>query len=161
RRAGSASEGRLSAVGGIVSGALCLGLVMVLTWPALLSSRVSHNEATVVGDIRAITEAEVEYSKANGENYDTLHCLPAPSRCIPGYSAQKSAFLDAALATAQVKAGYRRTFHPGPAPAGGRRKDVSPTSMTTWTYVAVPESPGSSGVRSFCGDGSGRICCLR
>jgi hypothetical protein len=151
-------EGRGAAIGGILLGASCIGLVTVLTLPNLMASRMSANEAAAIGDIRTVIMAEVEYSKANGELYDTLECLAAPARCIPGFEATRPGFLAPELATARVKMGYTRTFHAGPAPEGGRPKGVSPTSMTSYAYVALPASPLSSGVRSFCGDVTGRLC---
>lgn len=151
-------EGWRAAASGMVLGASCIGLVAFLTLPNLLASRVAASEAATTGDIRAVITAEVEYSKINGDLYDTLECVAWPARCIPGLDAMRPGFLAAELATARVKAGYARTFHAGPAPEGGRPRGVSPTSMTSYAYVAVPASPGTTGGRSFCGDVSGRVC---
>jgi hypothetical protein len=55
------------------------------------------------------------------------------------------------------KNGYLRELVTSPAvsdlPAG-----LSPTSTTSYAFVAHPERVGQTGVRSFCGDHTGRIC---
>jgi hypothetical protein len=155
---GRSREGRGAAIGGIVLGGACAGLVALLTYPQVAASRLAHNQGAAITDVRSVIQAELEYSKVNGDHYDTLECLAAPARCIPGYDPAKPAFLAADLASARVKLGYVRTFHAGPAPEAGRGKGVSPTSMTAYAYVATPESPGSSGRLAFCGDVSGRVC---
>jgi hypothetical protein len=161
RRAPAALGGRRSAVAGILLGGSCVALATVLVLPALIASRTQANEVATIGDIRTILQAEVQYSNVNGDSYDTLECLAAPARCIPGYDKAKPAFLPADLAAAHTKNGYLRTFHAGPASKGPRSKEMSPSSIATYAYVAVPASPGSTGVRSFCGDGSGRVCAMR
>jgi type IV pilus assembly protein PilA len=131
-----------------------LGIAAAIAIPGLLRARVSANEATAIGDLRAVTSAEEAYRAANGGYYDTLECLTRPAFCIPGYSG--AAQLDAAHA-ASTKAGYRRTFYPGPPPAT-LSPTVSRSSVTSFAYVAVPAQPNATGVRSFCGDSSGRLC---
>ena len=74
-----------------------------------------------IGDIRTVISAEAAYQSANGGYYGPLECLAAPATCLP-------ALLRADLPRARrsrrptVKNGYRRTFHPGPAVAAGRRR---------------------------------------
>jgi hypothetical protein len=154
-------EGNKSAIGGIALGSVCIGGAVLLALPGMLASRVSHNEAAAIVDTRAVIMAEFEYSKANGDYYDSLACVAAPAHCIPGYDATKPGFLATDLASATTKSGYARSFLPGPAPPDGKRpKTASPTSITAYAYVAMPVSPGSSGRRSFCGDNGGRVCVM-
>jgi len=35
---------------------------------------------------------------------------------------------------------------------------LSPTSMMSFAYTAVPDQKGTTGVRAFCGEPSGRVC---
>jgi hypothetical protein len=35
---------------------------------------------------------------------------------------------------------------------------MNPNGLESWCFAAVPAQPGQSGVRSFAGDHTGRIC---
>ena len=144
----------------LLSGTLLVGGSLLLSWPALMRSRIAENERRVIGDLRTIQAAEAEYSALNRDLFDTLPCVATPSRCVPGRPSTVTA-VTPQLASLTTSWGYVRTFHPGPAPAGGVPAGASPTSLTGFAYVAVPVSPGSTGQRSFCGDASGRICAAR
>ena len=68
-------------------------------------------------------------------------------------------FLDATLTSAQVKSGYRRTFHPGAEVALAQRPGCpGGTGLESFAYTAEPETRGRTGVRGFCGDDTGIIC---
>jgi hypothetical protein len=159
--------GKGLAIGGIVASALSLlvaiplgGIVAAIAIPSLLRARVSANEAQAIGDVRTVISAEAAYQSANSGYYGPLECLPKPGECIPGYGGPT--FLDPALATSAVKSGYRRTFYPGPAASmGASGTEPPPRSIEGFAFVAVPEKPGATGVRSFCGDHSGRVCAVR
>ena len=160
--------GKGFAIGGIAASALSLlvaiplaGIVAAIAIPSLLRARVAANEAATIGDIRTVISAEAAYQSATGGDYGAAG-MPgrSPRRACPRYSGP--AFLDAELASAaDVKNGYRRTFHRGSADlrsleAPGRAG--SARGLRTFAYVAVPETTGKTGVRGFCGDSTGRIC---
>ena len=137
-----------------VPGFACIaGVIAAIAIPSLLRARVSANEAATIGDIRTVISAQSAYQSANQGLYDTMPCLATPANCIPNYTGPT--FIDPALASATLKNGYRRTFHPGPA-SGQRPSGTSPSSLDQWAYVAVPAS-NQTGVRAFCGDFSGII----
>ncbi len=118
---------------------------------------VSRSESWVIGDIRTVISAQAAYQTQNAGHADArLSCLAQPSECIPGYESDQPSFLDAALASLADKKGYRRSFHPG-GPPDAISPGGSPTSVSTWAYVAVPLDPGYSGIRGFCGDSRGQI----
>jgi len=152
--------GKGIAIAGIVANCLALvaipfvGIFAAIAIPSFLRARVSANESVTIGDLRAVVAAEAVYQGANGGLFDTLECLGAPGRCIPGYTGPS--FLDPGLAVPS-KSGYQRTFHPGPAAAEGR-EGVSPSSLESYAFVAVPLTPRTTGMRAFCADSSGRIC---
>jgi type IV pilus assembly protein PilA len=160
--------GRGFAIGGIVSSALSLlvaipimGIVAAIAIPSLLRARVSANEAAAIGDVRTVIAAQAAYSSANCGAFGRLECLSNPrgTGCIVDYPAGAPTFLDATLASAQVKSGYRRTFHPGPEVALTQGAGCpGGTGLESFAYTAVPETRGKTGVRGFCGDASGRIC---
>jgi len=120
-----------------------VGIIAAIAIPSFLRARVSANEAAAIGDVRTVLAAEAAYGSANNGHYGTLECLAKPSACLPGYSGPP--MLDEPLATAEARNGYKRVFHAGPA-------------LASFAYVAIPVEGGRTGVRSFCGDASGRIC---
>jgi type II secretory pathway pseudopilin PulG len=140
------------AIGGIITSVLSLlviPIILAIAIPSLLRARVSANESQAVGNIRAVLSAEAAYASANGGFYDTIECLASPADCIPDYSPQAPVFLGPEFTTIS-KGGYDRYLYPGPAaPASGT---ISPSSMTSFAYVAVPSTPGTTGIRAFCGD---------
>ena len=156
--------GKGFAIGGIATGALSLlvmipmvGIVAAIAIPSLLRARVSANEAATIGDIRTVISAEVAYQSYSGGYYAPPECLAAPATCLPAYSGPH--FLDPELASATVKSGYRRTFHPGSAVASASDGTPAPRgSLESFAYVAVPATRGQTGIRGFCGDATGRIC---
>ena len=129
---------------------------------ALLSANghhgVSRNESRALADVRTVISAQAAYQTANSGYFDSdLSCLAHPDDCLPEYGADQPAFLEDGIASLGPRSGYRRSFHPG-LPPEEIRLEGSPTSVSTWGYLAAPSTPGYSGVRGFCGDSSGRIC---
>ncbi|MCM2255071.1 MAG: DUF4190 domain-containing protein [Vicinamibacteria bacterium] len=157
-------SGKGLAIGGIVTSGLSLlllipffGIVAAIAIPSFLRARISANEASAMGDVRTVISAEAAYQSQNGAYYGSLECLSAPAGCIPGYTGP--AFL-LGPPLAGDKAGYRRTFHPGPAVQPGEDEvgRVSPSSLQGFAFTAVPLQPGTTGTRSFCGDATGVVC---
>jgi hypothetical protein len=134
--------------------------VLVSIAVQVFDTRTSANETTTIADIRTMISAQEAYRDSNGGLYEgRLECLARPSSagCAPGLPADPLPFIDAALASNELRNGYRRRFEPG------RAEEADPsvssrTSVGGFAYVAVPETPGRSGVRSFCGDSSGIVC---
>jgi hypothetical protein len=128
---------------------------------SLLRAHVSTAEATALGDIRTVISAQAAYADQNDGRYEPrLECLVEPSTCLPDYPANGPLFLDRRLAYLRPKAGYRRAFHPGPpaAPRPPLRGRPRPPGVLSFAYTAVPEEPGQTGVRGFCGDSTALIC---
>ncbi len=152
--------GKGLAIGGIVCGVVSflmipvIGIVAAIAIPSLLRARVSANEASAIADVRVVVSAQAAYASSNRGLHDNLACLAAPAGCIPGY--QGAAFLPPEVAATGPRRGYRFTLHLGP-PASSEGP-VSPSSVGSYAYVAVPLNVGQTGVRSFCGDSTGRIC---
>jgi type IV pilus assembly protein PilA len=157
--------GKGLAISGIVASAFSfimipfIGIIAAIAIPSLLRARISANEAGTLGDLRTLISAERAYHSATGGVFDTPECLLAPSRCIPNYSVTGPTFLRAE-ALAPTRHGYLRTFHSGPPlrwrPVG--KATLSPSSMRSFAYVAVPLGWGQTGTRAFCADSTGQIC---
>jgi hypothetical protein len=122
------------------------------------SHRVPRNESRTIADIRALVAAQAAYQSLNHGHADgNLSCLAQPAMCLPDHGDHEVAVLDGEIAALGPRYGYRRSFHPG-LPPEGLRLEGSLSSVRTWAYLATPAEPGVTGVRSFCGDSSGRIC---
>lgn len=155
--------GKGLAIAGIAASAVSfvlaavIGVIAAIAVPSLLRARISANESSAIGDVRTVISAQFAYQSANNGYFDTPECLANPSACLRDYTGPE--FVSASLALASTKSGYRRTFVPGPpAPAEALQQGASPSSLQSFAYLAVPESPGRTGVRAFCGDSSGRLC---
>jgi hypothetical protein len=135
-----------------------VGIIAAIAVPGLLRARMAGNEASAIGTIRALLSAEIAYSTANGGLFDKPECLVAPAGCLPQYSG--SPMLDSGFASQFTKSGYTFRFTGG-SPVDlqtARLRQLSPTSVSTFSFVALPVSPNSSGVRGFCGDPRGAVC---
>jgi hypothetical protein len=136
-------------------------VILFAVWVALpthVYPVAAANESAALGDVRNVISAQAAYASANGGYYDELRCLATPRECIPGYPPEAPSFLGE-KATEKVREGYRRELRAGPAAAaeGEEAKRISPSSIRSFAYVAVPVEPGRSGHRAFCGRSDGVI----
>jgi type IV pilus assembly protein PilA len=152
--------GKGQAIGGIVCGgfslvaALPVGLIVAaIAIPSLMRARIAANESAAVGDIRTMISAEFTYQGAAGV-YGSLECLAKPESCHG--SLGSIALIDSVLAAGGPKNGYEHTFHPGPAQESPTITGLS--GLAGFAYTAVPQAPGRTGIKAFCGDASGAIC---
>ena len=132
-----------------------IGIIAAIAIPSLLRARVSANESATIGDVRTMVSAQAAYESGAG-SYALPDCLASPAQpgCFAGYPAGQPPFLDADLAGASTKNGYRRIFVRGPA----KPTRMNPNGIATFCYAAVPVRAGQTGIRSFAADHSGRIC---
>jgi prepilin-type N-terminal cleavage/methylation domain-containing protein len=115
-------------------------VIAAIAIPNLLRSRIAANEASAVGSLRAINNAEVTYSAT----YNTYTCTLADMGPPSGGgtpSSSGAAILDATLAGGS-KSGY--SFTHGTC-------NVSGIFTTSYQWLADPSS-SSSGTRHFCTD---------
>jgi hypothetical protein len=138
----------------VVAVAVCavflVAIIAAIAVPGLLRARISGNEASAIGTLRAISSAETTYAAtANGGYYDSQKCLVHPTQCVPGFSG--GPFLAQEY---DLKSGYRFELH------GDRLADLRPgtsmSSLRAFSVVAVPVS-SSTGTRIFCVDDSGVV----
>jgi hypothetical protein len=134
---------------------------LVVCAPVLALAHTLHpgrGESAVIGEIRTVLSAQKAYRGVNHGLADArLLCLASPAKCVPGYPADGAAFLDVSLTRPPERRGYRFSLHPG-SHLAHPPEGASPTSVESFAYVAVPVSPGSTGVRGFCGDSAGHLC---
>ena len=127
-----------------------IGIIAAIAIPGLLRARMSGNETSAIGSLRAINSAQVNFAANCGQgNYaDSLPNLAlAPAAGGEGFI---SVDLSAA---APVKSGYNITFTAGAAPVTAPTVCNAATTSVTFAVNADPAAVGSSGTRYFFSNG--------
>lgn len=116
-----------------------LGLVLAIAVPYGLRRHVEGQVKAAVADLRVLQVAMVGYKAANGGFYDSrLACLVNPG-CLPDRGRLPAGILDASLASAESRHGYRFRLVPGPPPKSVPPTS-SPTSVVSYCYMASPDA---------------------
>ncbi len=130
-----------------------IGIIAAIAVPGLLRARMSGNEASAIGSLRAIGSSQQAFSSscANGFYASVLSQLAMP----PG-GATGAPFISPDLGAGEPeveKSGYTIDMQPGATGTTGTVdacNTVSAIQLTTNYYAkADPVSPGSSGGRYF------------
>jgi prepilin-type N-terminal cleavage/methylation domain-containing protein len=132
-----------------------IGIIAAIAVPGLLRARMSGNETSAIGGIRAVNTAQISYSSSCGQGghavlFATLGTPP------PGGN---QAFLsnDMTGAVSPQKSGYTYTMAVGMG-GGAGPNDCNGTATNAAYYVAaVPSSPASTGNRAFASSQAGAI----
>jgi type IV pilus assembly protein PilA len=129
-----------------------IGIIAAIAVPGLLRARMSGNESSAIGSMRAVNSAQTGYSSACGQGgyATTLHILATP--CGGGTAGFISPDLDSA--TTVNKSGYTI----GMAATGTGPNDLNGTATATnYTATAVPQAVGTTGQRGFWISAAGTI----
>ena len=113
-------------------------IIAAIAIPSMREAKMNADEASAVGSIRAISQAEVQYEAAHGGFADSLANLGGADPCTK--SPATACLLDQSLAGG-VKSGY--VF----AATGSNRVSGGNTS---YVAGAAPESYDRTGKRRFC-----------
>lgn len=133
-----------------------IGIIAAIAVPGLLRARMSGNEASAIGSLRAINSAQSTYSSSCGGNFyaSKLEDLAkGPEEGSPGFISPDLNITDV------VKSGYRVNLSgvgdaPDPAPETcNEAEDVRPSYFAE----AHPVTVGSTGQRAFATDIRGTI----
>ena len=137
-----------------------IGIIAAIAVPGLLRARMSGNEASAIGSLRAINSGQAAYSSscASGAYAITLEDLVlAPSGSTQG-------FISPDLnVTGVVKSGYTITLEQdataGTTAMSGVTTCNAATSVPASSYYAsaVPVTVGGTGTRAFATDTRGTI----
>jgi prepilin-type N-terminal cleavage/methylation domain-containing protein len=126
-----------------------IGIIAAIAVPGLLRARMSGNEASAIGSMRAINSSEQAFASscANGFYADVLTDLKAPSGGTPFISP------DLGGSNTVAKSGYTVVLD-GTAPSTAAALDacngvVKANLSGSFIATANPTSPGSTGVRYF------------
>ena len=131
-----------------------IGIIAAIAVPGLLRARMSGNESSAIGSLRAINSAEASYSSAaGGGGYAVLLAVlsdPCPN------SAQ--GFISPDLATdPSTKSGYTVVLAAGAGAANVTADCNGVQSQSAYYSTAIPLTFGSTGNRSFATTAGGSI----
>jgi prepilin-type N-terminal cleavage/methylation domain-containing protein len=121
-----------------------IGIIAAIAIPGLLRARMSGNEASAIGSMRAISSGQAVFSSsaAQGGYSDTLLRLATP--CTAGGAPFLSP--DLTVAGPVLKSGYTVSMT---STGVGPLDCLAVASALTFHAQALPQSVGSSGTRAF------------
>jgi prepilin-type N-terminal cleavage/methylation domain-containing protein len=124
-----------------------ISIIAAIAVPGLLRARMTGNETSAIGSLKAVTSAEVAYSASCGNNgyavlYTTLGA-PAPGTNVGFISA------DLGAVVAPQKSGYNFTLVAGAGAAAGPNDCNGTATQTAYYATAVPQTFGTTGGRAF------------
>lgn len=126
-----------------------IGIVAAIAVPGLLRARIAGNEASVIGSLRAINSANVNYMTncANGGGYaNTLAVLGAP----PSIGGQPFISPDLGISGIVTKSGYDIAYTALGAPVNAITCVVATTTASPRYFAgASPVVAGTTGMRFF------------
>jgi type IV pilus assembly protein PilA len=133
-----------------------IGIIAAIAVPGLLRARMSGNETSAIGSLRAVNTSQVSYSAACGMGgyavlFSTLSVPP------PGGN---QGFLSEDLSKGGVspqKSGYTYTLAAGAGGAAGPNDCNGTATNVTYYSTARPTSPASTGNRAFATGQAGAI----
>ena len=131
-----------------------IGIIAAIAVPGLLRARMSGNEASAIGSMRAISSAESSYSggAANGGYASALSRL---ALACPG-STQAFISPDLSLDTS-FKSGYQIDLDPAGAAVAGPNDCNNAATVTGYYAYAVPTQVGVTGNRGFGTNTAGTV----
>ena len=121
-----------------------IGIIAAIAVPGLLRARISGNEASAIGSLRAVVSAQADYNSLNRAYADDLAKLAATcaNLTVP--------FLAADLnANAVVKSGYVFTLAGSTGSSPGANDVCGATTVTGFYATGVPQTAGTTGNRGF------------
>lgn len=121
-----------------------IGIIAAIAIPILLRARMSGNEASAIGSMRALISAQADFESTSRGFADDLETLA--STC-PGAPA---AFITPDLGTNNiVKSGYRFVVAPGALAVAGPNDCFGNPTQTSYYATATPVGVGMTGTRGF------------
>jgi type IV pilus assembly protein PilA len=129
-----------------------IGILAAVAIPSLMRSRISGNEASAIGSMRALVSAQFEFATLSGGYADDLATL---GQACPGST---TPFIGADLGTNNiVKSGFRFVVSPGLGAVAGPVDCFGNPTQTTFYASATPTTVGSTGNRAFATNSAAAI----
>jgi prepilin-type N-terminal cleavage/methylation domain-containing protein len=127
-----------------------IGILAAIAVPGLLRARMSGNEASAIGSLRAINSGQINFAANCGYSTYAASLAGLSLRPVPG----GEGFISADLASdPSLKTGYTVTLIPGPAAVGVMPSCNTAAQVVAYAATANPVSPGTSGARYFFTNG--------
>jgi len=131
-----------------------IGIIAAIAVPGLLRARMSGNESSAIGSLRAINSAEAAYSSATGGGGYAILLATLAAPC-PG-STQGFISPDLKL-DPSVKSGYTVTVADSTGAANVALDCNTKQSRSGYYATAVPVGIGTTGQRGFSTSAAGTI----
>jgi prepilin-type N-terminal cleavage/methylation domain-containing protein len=131
-----------------------IGIIAAIAVPGLLRARMSGNETSAIGSIRAINTSQVNYSAACAQGF---YAMSLGSLNTPPLGTTETFISPDMGLDPTTKSGYTVALAPGVAPVPAPATCNGVASATTYWASAVPATPGSTGVRYFGGNQNGTV----
>ena len=132
-----------------------IGIIAAIAVPGLLRARMSGNESSAIGSLRAINSAEAGYSSATGGGGYAILLADLAAAC-PGST---QGFISPDLAAdPSIKSGYTVTLGDSTvSPADVSTDCNTKTSRSGYYAFATPVGIGTTGQRGFSTSAAGTI----
>ena len=132
-----------------------ISIIAAIAVPGLLRARMTGNETSAIGSLKAASSGQVAYSASCGNNgYASDFVIlgtPAPGTTQGFISA------DLGGVAAPQKSGYAFTLGAGLGSAAGPNDCNTTATITAYLSTASPQAFGTSGGRSFGADAGNTI----
>ena len=130
-----------------------IGIIAAIAVPGLLRARMSGNEASAIGSMRAINSAEAAYSSSGGGGFATSLAVLAAA-CGSG----TQGFISPDLGSnGVVKSGYTVTLAAATTTAVVAKDCNNVDTHSGYFATAIPVTVGSTGQRAFAAGAAGTI----
>ena len=131
-----------------------IGIIAAIAVPGLLRARMSGNESSAIGSLRAVNSAEASYASSAAPGGYSVDLAVLVQAC-PGSS---QGFISPDLgATSSIKSGYTITMTDGAAAADVANDCNGVMSRSEYYSTAIPLTMGSTGNRTFASTAGGSI----
>ena len=131
-----------------------IGIIAAIAVPALQRARMSGNEGSAIGSLRAISSSETNYAASAGSGGFAVRLAVLAAPC-PNSS---TGFISPDLSQdPSLKSGYQVTLAAGAGAVAGQADCNGQPTQTAFYGTAIPTSIGISGNRSFAASGNGTI----
>lgn len=123
-----------------------IGIIAAIAVPGLMRARMSGNEASAIGSLRAINSSQSTFASSCGQgNYagTLIGLASAPNGSGEGFISQDLA------ADPATKSGYTITLTGGTTAPSGVTSCSSATLVQTYFVTGAPTVPDSTGSRYF------------
>ena len=131
-----------------------IGIIAAIAVPGLLRARMSGNESSAIGSLRAVNSAQASYASSAAPGGYSVDLAVLVKAC-PGSS---QGFISPDLgATSSIKSGYTITMTDGAAAADVANDCNGVMSRSEYYSTAIPITMGSTGNRTFASTAGGSI----